>query len=126
MVNCRVNIAAKVSEARLLADALFAIVKLECLEIDVNFLDYLDSTICLSIFVNGLVGGHFYQIRCGGDLSIIICRWLPVGWRWHQLLNKSLVLVVRLPRLVSLFLNLIRNKLHKFVLRHVFHVFTTG
>lgn len=123
-MNCRVNIAAKVSEAWLLADALFAIVELESLEIDVNFLDYLDSSICLSIFIDGLVGGHFYQVRCGGDLSIIICRWLPVWWRWHQLLNKSLVLVMRLPRLVSLFLNLIRNKLHKFVLGYIFHVFT--
>ena len=56
-----------------MADALFAIVKLEGLEIDVNFLDYLDSTVGLSIFVDGLVGGHFYQIRRGGDLSIIIC-----------------------------------------------------
>jgi hypothetical protein len=28
------------------------------------------------------------------------------------------------PRLVSLFLNLIRNKLHKFVLGYILHVFT--
>jgi hypothetical protein len=123
-VNCRVNIAAKVSETGLLADALFAIVKLESLEIYINLLDNLDTSIGLSIFVDGLVSCHFYQVRCGSHLSIIIFRWLPVGWGWHQLLNKSLVLIMRLPRLVSLFLNLIRNKLHKFVLRHVFHMFT--
>ena len=112
------------SDSGLLADALFAIVKFESLEIYINLLDNLDSSIGLSIFVDGLVSGHLYQVRCGGHLGIIICRWLPVGWGWHQLLNKGLVLIMRLPRLVSLFLNLIRNKLHKFVLRHVFHVFT--
>jgi hypothetical protein len=110
----------------LLTNALFAIIKFECLKIDVHFLDNLDSTIGLSVFVDGLVCRHLDQVRCRGHLSIIICRWLPVGWGWHQLLNKSLVLIMRLPRLVSLFLNLIRNKLHKFVLGYVFHVLTSG
>jgi hypothetical protein len=56
------------TSSSLLAEALFAIIKLECLKIDVDLLDNLNSSIILCILINGLVGSHFYQVRCGGHL----------------------------------------------------------